>query len=407
MKLDIRSVRPDEFRTFLETCEAAFGFEVTDEDVERFRRIISPDRMFAAFDDDVMVGTVGAFPFSLTVPGGESAASGVTMAGVLPSHRRRGVLSGLMQAQFADARERQEPLAVLWASEGSIYGRFGYGLATRQCEMSIERDRAVFQGSPPREGRTRLVDTEEAGKVVPDVYERVRRSTPGMFVRTPSWWQAHTLADPEHERRGGGPMFRVVWENEGGAEAYALYRLHGSWEDGLPASWLQVIEAVATSPTATREIWRFLFGVDLVARVRTHFLALQHPLFHMVSEPRRLRLAVKDGLWLRVVDVPAALEARKYALDGSLTLELSDHLCPDNGGRWRLEVSGSRAHAEPTTARPDLQMTVADLGAVYLGGVGFLELAAAGRVRELSNGSALKANLMFTSEVAPWCAEVF
>ena len=407
MKIDIRSLRPEEFRTFLETCEAAFGYEVTDDDVERFRRIISPDRMFAAFDEDVMVGTGGAFPFSLTVPGGETSAGGVTMVGVLPSHRRRGVLSRLMEAQLADARERQEPLAVLWASEGSIYGRFGYGLATRQCEMNIERDRALFHASPPREGRTRLLSKEEAGKMLPDVYERVRRSTPGMFARSNPWWQAHTLADPEHERRGGGPMFRVLWEEEGRAEGYALYRLHGSWEEGMPAGSLEVIEALGSSPTATREVWRFLFGVDLVARVRTYFLPLHHPLFHMLSEPRRLRLTVKDGLWLRVIDVRKALEERSYARDGSLILELSDALCPENEGRWRMEVRDSQATVERTSARPDLRMSITDLGAVYLGGVGVLELAAAGRVRELSARSALEAHLMFTSEVTPWCPEVF
>ena len=125
MKLEIRSLRPDEEQTFFETCEAAFGYTVTEEDVERFRRIISSDRMFAAFDEDVMIGTLGAFPFTFTVPGAEVSAGGVTMAGVLPSHRRRGALTGLIKAQLLDARARGEPIAVLWASEGSIYARFG------------------------------------------------------------------------------------------------------------------------------------------------------------------------------------------------------------------------------------------------------------------------------------------
>ena len=407
MKLEIRSLRPDEEQTFFETCEAAFGYAVTEEDVERFRRIISSDRMFAAFDEDVMIGTLGAFPFTFTVPGAEVPAGGVTMAGVLPSHRRRGALTGLIKAQLLDARARGEPLAVLWASEGSIYARFGYGLATRQCEMSIERDRAVFRDSPPQQGRTRLITDDESGKVLPDIYERVRRTTPGMFVRTHSWWQAHTLSDPEHERRGGGPMFRVVWEIDGRAEGYALYRLHGSWEEGMPASVLEVIEALGTSPVATREIWRFLFGIDLVARVRTHFMPVHDPLFYMLTEPRRLRLMVKDGVWARIVDVRAALEARTYATDGALTLGLRDALTPENQGRWRVEVSDSRARVEPTDDPADLEMDISDLGSAYLGGVSFVELSGAGRVGEASPGKALQGSLMFSGETLPWCPEVF
>ncbi|HYZ46441.1 MAG TPA: GNAT family N-acetyltransferase [Actinomycetota bacterium] len=407
MTLEIRSCRPDEFRTFLETCEAAFGYGVNEHLLERLQAVITTDRMFAAFDEDVMVATLGAFPFTLTVPGGEASAGGVTMAGVLPSHRRRGLLSELIKTQLLDARSNEEPVAVLWASESSIYGRFGYGVATRQCEMNIEQDRAVFDTRLRPTGRTRLVDHDEAFKVLPEIYERVRRKTPGMFARSQAWWQSYTLADPEDERHGGGPMFRAVWETEGRAEAYVLYRLHGSWEDGMPAGSVEVKEALGTSPEATREIWRFVFGIDLVARVRSHFLPVHHPLFHMLAEPRRLRLSVKDGLYLRLVDLPAALAARSYPIDGSLTIEMNDPLCRWNEGRWRVEVRDGRANVERTTTPAELSMTATELGAVYLGGVSFVELAQAGRVRELTPGASLRSSLMFSAEVPPWCPEIF
>jgi predicted acetyltransferase len=405
--MDIRACRPQELERFFRTCEAAFGYEPTDEEMERFGRLLPAERAFAAFDGDDLVGTTGSFPFSLTVPGGEVAAGGVTMVGVLPSHRRRGILTEMMASQLLDARDRREAVAVLWASEGAIYQRFGYGSATRQAEVSIERDRARFTWPGDAVGRCRLLSLEEATKTLPDVYERVRAVTPGMYARSNEWWQSHTLADPETDRRGGGPMFRVVWEIDGQAGAYALYRLHGEWTDGLPAGWLEVREAIATSPLATRELWRFLLGVDLVQRVHALALSAHHPLFLMVTEPRRLHLAVKDALWLRIVDVAEALEARSYVLDATLVFELVDPVCPWNQGRWRLEASGGAGRLSASDAPAELRMTAADLGSVYLGGTSFRELVEAGRVEELVEGAALEATLLFTSERAPWCPEIF
>jgi predicted acetyltransferase len=405
--VEIRACRAEELRDFLATAEAAFGDEVGDEEVERARRILPPERALAAFEDDYMVGTTGTFPFSLTVPGGEVPAGGVTMVGVLPSHRRRGLLSQMMSAQLLDARARGEAVAILWASEGSIYQRFGYGAATKQAEVNIERDRAVFRIDGGAAGRCRLVHVEEATKVLPDIYERVRISTPGMYARSQEWWLAHTLPDPQSYRRGGGPMFRAVWEIEGRAEAYALYRIHGEWVDHLPAGWLEVKEVMATSVLATREIWRFLLGVDLVARVRAFLLPADHPLFFMVTEPRRLHLSVHDALWLRIVDVKKALGSRSYALEDTLTFELVDPLCPWNEGRWRLEATREGARLHPAVDPAELRLAAADLGAVYLGGARFGELVEAGRVDELEAGAALRATLMFTSDRSPWCPEIF
>jgi predicted acetyltransferase len=399
--------RPAEQRRFFETCEAAFGYEVNDEEAERFGRILPPERALAAFDEDEMVGTTGSFPFALTVPGGEVRAGGVTMVGVLPSHRRRGALTQMMAAQLQQARAAGEAVAILWASEGSIYQRFGYGVATKQAEMNIERDRTAFLHPPEISGRSRLLTHDEAVKVLPDVYERVRVVTPGMYARSQEWWEAHTLPDPENERRGAGPMFRAIWEMEGRAEAYALYRVKGEWTDSMPAGALIVKEAIATTARATHAIWRFLLGVDLVARVTAPFAPVDHPLFYMVTEPRRLHVKAKDGLWLRVVDAKSALEARSYALEASLCFELADPLCEWNHGRWRLEASPRGAVLSPTDEPAELALGAADLGAAYLGGASFTELVEAGRVEERADGAALKATLMFASARTAWCPEVF
>ncbi|CAN5718422.1 GNAT family N-acetyltransferase [soil metagenome] len=407
MTLEIRSCRPDEFRLFLETAEAAFGAAVSDRDVARFERIITTDRMFAAFEGDAMVGTGGSFPFTLTIPGGELAAGGVTLVGVLPTHRRRGALTRLMQALTLDARERGEPLAALWASEGSIYGRFGYGLATKQADMSIERDRARFIDPSPAAGRCRLLTEEESLKVLPDVYERVRKETPGMFARSLDWWRAHTLPDLEEQSKEGGPLFRALWEQDGRADAYALYRIHSEWSEGVPVGHVSVTEALATTPLATREIWRFIFGIDLVARVNAMFLPAEHPLLLMVTEPRRLRLTFKDSLWLRIIDVRAALTARRYTAEGSFAFELSDPLCPWNEGRWLLETSTHGGELTETSREPDLRLTAADLAACYLGGFSFTELVRAGRTEELTERAALTATLLFATERSPCCPEIF
>jgi predicted acetyltransferase len=203
-------------------------------------------------------------------------------------------------------------------------------------------------------------------------------------------------------------MFRAVLEIDGRLDAYALYRVRSSWsEHGLPEASLEVIEAMATSPLATRELWSFLFGIDLVARVKAYRLPVDHPLPFMLAEPRRLHFALSDWLWLRVVDVRAALAARSYAGDDSVIFELADAFCPWNEGRWRLQAGSGAGQIETTSAPPDLRLDAGDLGAVYLGGVTFSCLARAGRVEELRQGAAERADALFRTERAPWCADFF
>jgi predicted acetyltransferase len=397
----VSTVTKEEMPEFLRLVEATFGGEPTEEQIERWSRIHEPDRMLWVSDGDLKVAAAGAYSFRLTIPGGELPAAGVTAVGVLPSHRRRGILTQMMREQIDDVRERGEPLAILWASEASIYGRFGYGLATKAAKIVVDRDRAVFRDRSEPVGATRLVTLEQAVDLIPDVFERVRAETPGMFARSREWWEAGNLADPEQSRRGGGPLFCVVLELDDEPEAYALYRLKGDWEEGVPNSTLLIREVMATSPVALREIWRYLLGVDLVARIDVWGLPPDYPLFLMLTEPRRLRMTLGDALWLRLVDLEAALQTRSFADGQPVVLDVRDSFCPWNEGAWRVP------DVERTDAEPDLRLDTADLGSAYLGGISFAELARAGRVEELREGGVERADALFRTRVTPWCPEVF
>jgi predicted acetyltransferase len=406
MELDVRPIAEEERRRWFEVCSIAFSGELRDEEVESDSKLMPLERMLGAYSDGALVGTAADFPLELTIPGGELPAAGVTAVGVLPSHRRRGALSGLMQRQLADAGGRGEPLAILWASEGGIYGRYGYGMATRAVGIEADRDRMAFDAPPDAGVLVRLVEADEAAEAFPPVYDRVRPETPGMFARSEDWWKLYRLADPEHRRRGAGPKFHALLELDGKPEAYASYRVKQNWDEGFPQSKLMVAEAVGTSPRATRELWRFLFGVDLVGRVQAWPLAPDNPLFLLTKELKRLRLSIGDGLWLRILDVERALAARSYAADGEVVFGLADSLVPENEGTWRLSLQ-DRAASVDRAGTPELRLGIAALATTYLGEVSFAELQGAELVEELAEGAVARADTLFQTAHAPWCPEVF
>jgi predicted acetyltransferase len=406
--IEIRTPAPDELALFVEVAEAAFLERAPDDDVERLVALLDPERQYLAFDRDVPVGAAGTLDFRMSIPGGVVPIAAVTAVGVHASHRRRGIMSGLMRRQLDDAHERGEPVAALWATEAAIYGRFGYGVATTSTRVKAERDRMVFRRPDEPGGSTRIVaEEEEAVEVASIVYDRVQATTPGMIARSQDWWTLFRAADSESWRRGGGPLYRVVWEDEDGEpQAYAFYRSRPSWERGVPAGTLDVREAVGATPEATRELWRYLFGIDLHATVQAYHLPPDHPLFLSVTEPRRLHARFGDGLWVRLLDLPQALVARSYAKDGSVAFDIRDTFCPWNEGTWTLSVEGGGAGVEQG-GNPELRLDVADLGSTYLGGFTFAALAAAGRVEELAPGALDRADALFRTRRQPWCAEVF
>lgn len=406
MAWDVRPVRDlEEFKRAVGAIGHYFGGWPPDEEsTERFSRNLPLERMHAAFDGERIVGGAGVFPFELTVPGGSARCAGVTVVGVLPTHRRRGVLTAMMREQLEDVRRRGEPLAALWASEEVIYRRFGYGLASLSCEIAIPSGYAALREPRDERAVARLVPPGDAGPFIAPIYDQVRAGTPGMFARTDSWWETRNLADPPERRQGGGEKNVLVLDLDGEPAGYALYRVHTKFEAGASVGHVDVIEAVAEGPIATRELWRVLLDMDWKATLKGYLLPIDHPLLHQLAYPRRMQMRVGDGLWVRIVDIGAALAARAYGGDGAVVIEVADAFLPENAGRWR--VGGGAA--ERTDAEPDLALDAGELGSVYLGGFTFGELVRSGLVRELRDGGTARADALFRFDAPkPWCPEIF
>lgn len=401
MGLEYRNPSENELRASLDAANVAFANELRDDDFEIQRTELPIDRIVAAFDDGKPVGLTASIAFEMTIPGGQVPTAGVTYVGVMPTHRRRGILTELMRRQLDELRAQGEPLAILWASEPVIYGRFGYGIAAPTAFLDAERNGFAFRDDSGATGSARLVTAEEARTLFPPVFERARTQRVGMVTRSEARWDAR-VKDPEHWRDGASPKYFVLVELDGQAEAFAMYRVKEKWERGTPLSEVQLVDVIATSPDAAREVWRFLFGIDLVARITLWNSDPASPLYLMVKDARRLQLRLGDGLWLRLVDVGEALRRRSYAGDGSVVIEVMDAFCPTNDGRYR-----AGADAGPTDGEPELRLSVADLASAYLGAFSFERLAAAGRVEELADGALARASGLFRTELPPYCNEPF
>jgi predicted acetyltransferase len=396
--VDVRQATAAELRSGLAPVSHYFGNEPTEENVRRFARVLRPERMHVAEEDGRIVGGASAFEFRFTVPGAIVPAAGVTIVGVLPTHTRRGVLTQLMRAQLDDIHERGEPIAALWASEETIYGRFGYGMAALCGEIEIQRVHGTFRTPVDHGGSFRLLSYEEALDAIPPVYARVAAETPGMFGRPREWWEARALHDSEARRDGAGELVRVVLERDGEGVAYAIYRLRMDFEAGSSTGEVRVIEAMGVSPEATAGIWRYLLDIDWMERVQAELLPVDHPLFLLLEQPRRMRFRLGDSLWVRLVDVGAALAAR--AVESDVVLEVADAFCPWNNARYALDGSKS-------TEEADIRLDVSDLASAYLGGFTFPQLARAGRVEEFAPGALARADAAFRTDRAPWCPEIF
>lgn len=402
MSVEIRPPREDELRAAMSAAESAFGGEVEDHDWEREQKILPASRALAAFDGGRPVGLTAAYSFDLTIPGGALPCAGVTWVGVLPSHRRRGILRDFMRRQLADVHGWGEPIAALWASEASIYGRFGYGPAAPGVNAKSDRARFALRDDRGPEATIRLVDADEAYELFPQVYEQVRPARAGMLTRSETWWKELRLADPKEWRRGASQKFYAVAERDGSVEGYAMYRVKGEWEEGFPRGEVRVVEAFAATTAAERELWRFLHNVDLTVKVDVHAVDPASSLFLNVLDPRALGLRLGDALWLRLVDLDASLRARSYKPGPSLVLEVADELCPWNAGRYRVGDDAGR-----TEDTADLALDTADLAAAYLGAFDFHRLVHAGRAEERREGAAEDATLLFRTDLPPYCPEVF
>lgn len=406
MAFRVRTARDlDEYRKAVAVIGHYFGWEPTAEDAERFSRLLPPDRLHCVFDGASIVAGAGVMPLELTIPGGRVACAGVTVVGVLPSHRRRGLLTRMMSAQLRDVRERGVPIAALWASEETIYGRYGYGLSSLVLMLAAKRRTAQLRSDlPAREGVIRMIDHDEALRLLPPLYEKIARRTIGFVARPRDWWEVRTLDDREERRRGAGPLNCVLLELDGKPAGYAIYRIK---TENVGDEWnkkVLVHDAFGVDARATREIWRFLLEIDWIDEIESRQLPLDHPLYLLTARVNELRGRLWDGSWLRLVDVGAAFAARSYASDGRVTIEVtSDPFFPENIDTWTIEAGVARR----SRRRPDVRLDVQTLASAYLGGFSFRELAAAARAEEVVRGGLARADALFATPVAPWCPEIF
>jgi predicted acetyltransferase len=408
--ITIRAGEPGDWPAVADLLAYAFHEQPTPESRDVEGAVVEAERTLVAEDGSTMVGHAGAYTRELTVPGAIVPAAHVTLVGVAPTHKRRGLLTRMMHRQLREiAAAGREPIAALWASETKIYPRFGYGPAAPRLRMQImmREVRPPAGLAPGSADRLRLVEPGDAVAELRQVYDRLRPERTGWSSRDDRWWR-FVLADLESRRDGATALRGVVYDTPHGPAGYALWRTKDGWDRHGPDGEVRVREVVAEHPAAYAALWHFLLTIDLARSVSVSFAAPDEPLLYLVDEPRRLGSELSDGLWIRITDLPGALRARRYAAPADVVLEVTDPLLDQNTGRWRLTAGpDGQATCTPTTDPAGLACTVLELGSAYLGATSLAALAAAGTVRELTPGALRQASVAFGWHRLPNPLEVF
>jgi predicted acetyltransferase len=400
MELELRPIAPDELPAFKRADEYGFSYRQEDAPEREGWAAAELDRTVAAFEGDEIVGTGRNYSLELTLPGGVAVPTGaVSWISVRPTHRRRGILRAMMTCLLDECAARGECVSMLTASEGGIYRRFGYGVASRVLEIELRRPEIEFE-RPVTEGRLRMVEPEEGTKLAVELFERVRATRNGAVSRPAVWWAGEWAPASLVKHR-----FDVVYERDGRLEGYVVYGAEGTWQDGLSAKTVAVQDLVAATPEAEAALWQFVCGIDLVNTVTHWTVPPDTELPWRLRDTRQMRTTTfRDWLWVRPVDVPALLEARRYLTSGELVLEVRDELRPDGAaaGRFRLDASSDGAECTRTDASPDLVLDVAALGSIVLGGLDVSTMARAGTAAEQTPGSLRRGDLLFAADRAPF-----
>jgi predicted acetyltransferase len=368
----LRRAGPDDLAAIARVDSRGFGFHHDPVDIDDLRPLFEPGRYLLATEDgpdgEEIIGVAGSYSFAVTLPGGTVfPTQGVTWVSVPATHRRRGVLRAMMTAQLTGFAEEGVALSLLTASDAAIYGRYGYGPASQERTVEVDRRYARFRTDAPDPGGVRYAEPDRARAHAPEVHRRWAAATPGAVARDGRWWDA-AFHDRERHRGGGSALFHLVHP-----DGYASYRVH-------PGDVCKVVDLFAATAGAHAALWRVLLGLDLVSTVRTFACPLDDPLPLLLEDPRLVRtVGLRDGVWARVVDVPATLAARRYAVEVDAVLEVADPLLAA-GGRFRLRGGPDGAECAPTTRPAQARTDIAALGSVVFGAHRWRTLAAAGRV---------------------------
>jgi predicted acetyltransferase len=407
----VRTIREDELAAFIAVPLVAMHHmsPASDEAIEVRREIWELDRCLAAFDaTGTLCGSARSFATQLSLPGGEVAAAAVSSVGVLPTHRRQGHFNRMMDAQLTDVAARGEPVAILVAAEYPIYGRYGYGPAAEACAVRLDTANGEFR--EPATGSVSLVDNKAFHDALVEVYDRAWARSHGHITWAPPFAEIRaglrdTYDGGDEERRNAR---KLIWrDGDGSVQGVAAYTVRDDWVDNRPSGELLTLMLEAATDEAERELFRFLASVDWVATVRAGLRPVDDPLpLRLVDGRQAVLLDRSDHIWTRLLDVPAALTARRYATPDRIVFEVVDPL-GFAAGRFALDAGPDGAACTRTDETADLAVPVGALGAAYLGGMPWLRLAAAGWVSEQRPGATARASAMFATARSPWCSTSF
>lgn len=403
--LTLRTVRDEhDYQTFNAALYSVFLHDPQTDEIALSRAFTDLDRLFGFHDGTRWASTAGDYRKQVNLPGGAQVpVAAVTAVTVSPAHRRRGLLTRMMRHQLDGIRARgTEALAMLFASETMIYGRFGYGSASQNVVLSGQvRDLGFRPEVDLGDGTVSEIDAETLLTVGPAIYDRAIAGLPGRMNRPAAWWNYQIHDNDERRKDSGRIRFALHHEADGTPSGYAIYRPKSDWAATGPNGTLHIEEVRATNPRAYARMWRFLLEIDLVRSIRLDGAAIDEPLRYLVADQRALHCEAADGIFVRLVQVDRALALRRYGAPVDIVVDVRDDFCPWNTGRYRLRGGLDGAECEKTGAPADIAISARDLGAIYLGGTSLAQLVAAGLVEELTPGSAQRAAVAFGWPVAP------
>lgn len=400
--IEFRAVADDELRAANDVFLESLHMEpLTDEKWADASKAYEPGRTYGAFAGNTLIGSVTSISSDLTVPGGATPPmAAVTAVGVRTDHRRRGALTGMMRLQLTELARAGEVFAALHASEPAIYGRYGYGLGTRAKTMRVRTGRGRLRADVPTAGTVRLLTKDETTTLLPAAYPRLRPARVGVAGRSPRWWALR------YEYRMAHAYLRVAahFDRDGAVDGFVCY-LPGPASPGDPRAGarITVVDFMAAGQEVENDLWRFLLGIDLVDELTVYMRPLDDPLDAMLVDLSAVRSEPEDELWLRLVDVPAALAARTYGSADPVVVEVVDPLLPNNSGRYRISPHGTERTDEPA----GLTMGAETLGMIYLGTWRPSALAAIGRLTAPDPSALAAADRLFAADRPAWCGSMF
>ncbi len=404
MSYELRSITTDEVPAFRTAVALGFGQDYKPDGDDRFRSLMPLERTVAAFEGNVIVGTLGDFDLRLTVPGGAQVPmAGTTMVGVRATHTRRGILRSMIRAHLDSAVDRGESIAGLWASEPGIYGRFGFGLASEMHEVKIDK-RHLVQPVPATDLEFAMLSPSDIPAEVAPFWSKIATTRAGFIDRAQARWH-DIMNDPEANRDGASASRHIVVRRNAEVVGYLHYRQKSKWDELVAHGSVSIETLVAADLDAHLALWAYALDVDLFPNVDFWNAAVDDPLAYTVSNARAVRRLVSDALYVRILDLPAALSARSYEHDGSIVVSVDDEMAYA-AGTYRVTIVNGTATVEATQDAAQVALGVRELGALYLGRACAGLYATTGHIRGGADDVAVLADIFATSR-APWCPEMF